>query len=318
GRILLIDRADIGAHQTSTCGAPYALIQEIGCEAAVLQVLDTMRFEMANERVDVKLVRPYCTLDYRKFCKLLFAKTQADSLRAGVIALEGRTVITNAGRFTGKCIVDCTGGRAVLASSLRPDFVDSNSLAFGLETVADYRDDRIHFYLDEQLIPQGVFWIFPIGDRSRIGVASYAGETRIKENLETFLDRLGVGLGDEMHGGFIPYGLRRPVVGEIFLVGDSAGQALPLSAEGIWPSLKFGRRCGAIIQKIIDGKMGLEAGLKEYERYVMEKRLHYDRLLHGQGLLISSSEPVRAVLVKSLKNRGLVQHVQREYISILP
>jgi flavin-dependent dehydrogenase len=110
------------------------------------------------------------------------------------------------------------------------DFVDRSKLAFGIESEVDYTDDSLHFFVDPDIIRQGAAWIFPIGQKSRIGVTSYAGKTQILPKLSGFIRTLGHELSGT-HGGYIPFGLREPVVDYLFMAGDSAGMAPPTTSE---------------------------------------------------------------------------------------
>lgn len=70
--LFLLDRNDPGAHQTSACSAPHDLIRELDRGEAVLRALDTVTVDVNGERAKISLSRPYCTLDYRRFCQILF------------------------------------------------------------------------------------------------------------------------------------------------------------------------------------------------------------------------------------------------------
>jgi flavin-dependent dehydrogenase len=70
----------------------------------------------------------------------------------------------------------------------------------------------------------------------------------------------------------------------VFAVGDAAGQCLPLTAEGIRPALYFGSECGRIVQRILDGRQSLEAGLEAYRRLVARYRRPYRVLRFAQWM----------------------------------
>jgi len=74
GRILLLDRHEVGAVQTSTCGTPLWVPHAVGVEESVLQVHEKVVVHAPTGTVvfDVSDV-PYCTFDYRKFCRGLQA-----------------------------------------------------------------------------------------------------------------------------------------------------------------------------------------------------------------------------------------------------
>jgi flavin-dependent dehydrogenase len=119
-----------------------------------------------------------------------------------------------------------------------------------------------------------------------VGIGSYVGETNLKDNYLSFLKEMGLRAGP-LHGGFFPWTLREPAVGNIFLVGDAAGQCLPFTGEGIRPALYFGQYCGKIVQRIIDGEITLQEGLDQYRVFVDSYRPFFRTLLLIQKTLIT-------------------------------
>jgi flavin-dependent dehydrogenase len=102
-----------------------------------------------------------------------------------------------------------------------------------------------------------------------------------------FLQALGR-TGDGYHGGFFPWRLREPTVGPVFVVGDAAGQCLPVTGEGIRPSLHFGAVCGRIVEQVIEGELALEEGLSRYRRVALAHRSVYRALEAVQrGILVA-------------------------------
>jgi geranylgeranyl reductase family protein len=87
-------------------------------------------------------------------------------------------------------------------------------------------------------VPHGYGWVFPKQDRLSVGVlTTHRGRTGLDDRLAEYLDRLGINevQAIERHGYVIPL---RPVSGPLvrgrtMLVGDAAGFADPITAEGI-------------------------------------------------------------------------------------
>lgn len=282
GRVLLLDQKEIGGDQTSTCCTFYSVLKAFRAERAALQIVDEVVFHTARTKIIFDLPHPFVNFDYQKFCQILFKNAAAEFIKTKVLSHEEGEVKTNAGRFKGKILVDASGWQAVLVD-LQKKAVKEN-LNFGIETVAPYREKAIHIWYDPEIIEKGVAWIFPIGERSRIGIASYIGKTRVKNKLAKFLKRFDLRIGS-LHGGFFTHKVGKPVAGKIFLVGDSAGQCLPLSGEGIRPALYFGTVCGEIINKIIKREISPEQGAGEYQEAVYRKRKYYYSLYFLQQTL---------------------------------
>jgi len=270
GRVLLIDRKPIGTGQTSACATLVRVLEEVNAQEAILQVHPSWTLHIGNHARNFSLTYPFCTISYERFCQSLFQQSASDFLLARALGFEEGQVITTKGRFTAPFIVDASGWRAVLANSCRPGLVRESDLIIGIETEVPFTDSGLHFWL----LPghSGYFWHFPCQETTRFGVVSYQSGGNLKAQLEAFMrDRFRLSMGT-IHGGRIPTRLRRPVVDQIFVVGDAAGQCYGLTAEGIRPTIRLGRLCGELIQRCLDGAISREDALREYERRVYEHR----------------------------------------------
>jgi flavin-dependent dehydrogenase len=279
GNTLLVDHKKIGSGATSACGAPVDLIAKLDCEDSIIQVFNEGVISTAKNTWIFPLRPSYCTFDYEKFCRLMLEKIKADTLVASVKGLAGNRVVTDKGEFESDIMADCTGWKAVLASFINPAFVNKRRLSFGFETeVPAPKEDKMWFYFSRKIAKRGITWVFPCQARTRFGIANYAGRTELMPLFEAFLRKYGLSC-DSLHGGYFPHSMRPPTIGNLFLVGDSAGQCFPTSGEGIRPALYFGLMCGRIIQQILDGELSLTEGLKKY-RELVESRKKYYSFLH--------------------------------------
>jgi len=243
--------------------------------------------------------------------------SDAEVVRASVKGLSGNVVLTDIGEFEGRCIIDCTGWRAVLANSFKRQSYAGNQhnkegLSFGIETVLPYSDDKLHFYWCPNALKKGVIWVFPVGKETRFGIGSYVGERTLKDKLGTFLNDFNLEI-DRLHGGYFPHRLREPTVGHIFLVGDSAGQCLPLTGEGIRTALYFGEKCGRIVQRIIDQQITLEDGLAQYRNFVFKHRHYFTRLLWLQRFFSTLPPSWMNPICSILSKKAIFSQIMREY-----
>ncbi len=284
-RVLLIDRKLIGTGQTSACGTLLSTLQALALEAAVLQVHDRLVLHTPGHTFVFPVPEPFCTFDYTILCCRLWERSDAGFIQAATLGVEGDRVLTTQGVFAGELIVDASGWRAMVGSRLRPDLVRRDRLNFGLETTVAYRDDGLHFWYDPRgLLPMGVTWAFPIGKLSRIGIGSYRGDTRLGSGLDHFLADLDL-RRDGLHGGYFPHTLRDPVMGDLFLVGDAAGQCLGLTGEGIRPALFFGTHLGCLLRQVLEGDMGLQEAQAAYRGLIAARKPVYDVLCLAQRVL---------------------------------
>jgi flavin-dependent dehydrogenase len=271
----------------SACGAPVDLIARLDCEDSIIQVFNEGVIYTAKNTWVFPLKPSYCTFDYEKFCQLMLEKIETDVMITPVKGLAGNKVVTEKEEFESDIIADCTGWKAVLASSINPKFVNKRRLTFGFETeILAPKNDQMHFYFSHKISKRGIIWIFPCQERSRFGIANYAGRTQLMPLFEAFLRKYGLSC-DSLHGGHFPYKMRPSTIGNLFLVGDSAGQCFPVSGEGIRPALYFGRICGQIIQRILDGELSLTEGLKKYRESVESRKKYYSFLHLFQKVVTS-------------------------------
>lgn len=272
--VLLLDRKSIGSVSTSACTSPLYILEAEGLTDSILKLVDQVKFITAYNEVDFKTKIPFAVFDYKIFCQKYFERFKGEFKKEQVIGFDGRKVITTKGQYSARVIIDCTGWRAALASALRPDFVKRDQLGFGLETEVEFEVESLHFIFDPRVIHPGYAWIFPAGSKARFGVGSFRGEKNMVEKLNRFVQSYGLRTST-IHGGFMPYRLRQPTVENVFLVGDSAGQILPLTGEGIRQGMFFGRACARLVQRFIDGEMSFEAAQAEYRKLVDHHRGFY-------------------------------------------
>ena len=304
GRVLLLDRNEVGAVQTSACGTPLWVAEALGVTSSVLQVHErlTVRTGRYSITYDLSAV-PFCTFDYRKFCQGLLGQCEARFLKTPVTEFREGSVVTPDGTFSAPIIVDCSGWRGVVVNetAVKPE---RGAYTFGLEARTPVRDDGLTFFIDRDVVAQGLGWVFPVGDGSLIGIGSYAGRSKLRRSLERYLDTHGVVPG-AYHGTYFPNRFGRATVGQVFAVGDAAGQCLPLTAEGIRPALYFGGECGKIVQQVMAGSSTLAAGLARYHALVGRYRKAYGFLEAIQWLTVHAPPSWLALLTKLAAHRPL-------------
>ena len=107
--------------------------------------------------------------------------------------------------------------------------------------------------------------------------------------------------------------MRTPVLGNIFLAGDSAGQCFPMSGEGIRPSLYYGKECGRIMQEVIDGKISLQEGQKEYRDFVMRSMDYFMSLEWFQAMVELIPRRVIAPFVQIIGFKPMLHSLMWQY-----
>lgn len=286
GEILLLDRHEVGSHQTSACGTPLWVPQALGVPESVLQVHRRVVVHAPSRTVTFDVSdAPYCTFDYEKFCRELLEQCRVRFLRATVTGFSDGTIETTGGRFTAPCVVDCSGWQRAVVNAANRGVPPAPAMSFGLETETDYSGEALYFWANPERYREGIAWLFPTGRGSRVGLASYLGGTKLKGALERFVGDLAT-VPTAFHGTYFPSGLGAATVGRIFVVGDAAGHCLPFTAEGIRPALYFGQECGRLVRQVIEGATSLDRALQEYRRRVEAYRWAYRLLALAQWAVI--------------------------------
>ena len=240
-RVLLVDPKPVGAGQTSACGTLYEVIEALNLHDSLRQIHSAIILHAPHLDLTFRTAYPFCTFDYADFCTLLAERSGADFLQAGVFGVDGDTVVTSRGTYRTRCVVDASGWRAVLSPEGSRAYRPQSNMSFGLETTLPYEEEGLHFWYEPgRLLPFGVTWLFPVGPVSRFGIGSYRGQTSLRGQLGDWLASDFNLSPDSLHGGFFPNALRAATTGQVFRVGDAAGQCLPLTGEGIRPALYFG------------------------------------------------------------------------------
>ena len=108
---------------------------------------------------------------------------------------------------------------------------------------------------------------------------------------------------------------REPVSDGVLLVGDAAGQCLPLSAEGIRSAILHGSVCGGLIAAAVDGSISRSEAEHRYCAYVERTSRFQQRLRYVQTLVDRGPELAMALLAKACSPRPVSHRILRFYLS---
>jgi len=182
---------------------------------------------------------------------LLTARTVTD------IATDSRGVTVTTNHGTVRCAMAVAAdGATGTVSRTRFDALRHAAPALELEIAPSDRvlarfGDRARF--DFGIIPRGYCWVFPKREHLSVGVVSLRrGRVNLGRALTTYLGALGIDPGPvRPRGSLIPI---RPcgqpwVRGRVLAVGDAAGLADPLTAEGISGAVLSGRLAAAAVTR---------------------------------------------------------------------
>lgn len=281
GRVLLIDRHRMGAAQTSACATPLPVLERLSAQDAIEQVHRELVIHCRGGDVMSVVPRhPFATFDYAALCRILAGRTDAAVLQAAVLSRRGAQVVTTEGTFSAPILIDASGWRSVLAEPGCRTW----RLSLGLEVEMPVRGEGLHLWLRPPVLDGGLAWVFPAGERSRVGIARYRGNQVLKDRLEAFAP--GAGTLD-IHGGALPSGMVKPTLRGVFRVGESAGQCLPVTGEGIRPALVYGQIAGRLARSVLESQSSLSRALRGYRRIVRRRSTYYGFLGAVQDALLA-------------------------------
>ena len=315
-QVLLIDQQPIGAHQTSACGTPLATAQAVGAESAVQEVHDALVLHTAGQEIRFPLRDPFVTFDYRAFCQAMLHQTEAEVWLARASGIADGEVTTNRGSACARFVVDATGWHALHSKGLQPARPLRHA-GYGLETELPVRLDLtpgLHFYSDKRLIRNGYAWVFPCGSSTRFGVGSFDGGLRLRALLARFLDQFGLQPA-ATHGGVLAIERRDPVVGDVFVAGDAAGQCLPVTGEGIRTAIFHGVHCGRAIATALSGTLSTDEARILYREQVRSLDRFHSRLLKLQTVVAHTPELPLALAGQIVSRSGLTRNVMDSYLA---
>lgn len=213
-----------------------------------------------------------------RFDHLLIASAQ----RAGGVELFAGTTVrevqttndhvrlaTSAGEFRARFVIAADGVNSIVAkktgrAALR-DIVPAFECeaTFAPEVMAPWLEAA---RFDFGLVPAGYGWVFPKAVHLSIGVGTTRrGAANLPEFYERYLARLGFGaaLHEERHGYMIPCRPRADLFAlpRILFVGDAAGLADPVTAEGISAGIISGQLAA---QAIVEGGSDVRTAQRRY------------------------------------------------------
>lgn len=314
GRVLVVDRLEIGEGETSASAIPLACLENMDMAHVIDQVHEDIIIH-TRRRSQVLRFFPFSTFDYRRFCVDLFQRTGADFVRARIRSARAGRVETSEGVFEAPIVVDAAGWRTA-APRAEQQAARAPRKSFGIEARQPFRGEGLHFYVGPSRGTRRFYWAFPAGDHLRAGLATYTGESDLSDDLVRFCHDLHLGDPGPVHGGFFTSRLIDPVRDGMFLVGDSAGMCLPVSGEGIRPALVFGQVAGRLAERVRTGEMRLPEALAAYRGIVASRARGYRILERLQTVLDLLPDPLFAAFARAVAGERVLPWAVRAYWNV--
>lgn len=315
GRVLLTDREPPGTGETSACGTLLAVLERLDALDALEQIHPTVTINASGRRISFRPAYPFATFDYRRLCTILAGRLADVEIESA--PFRGRnpdgTLVLGDRHVRAPVVIDASGWRAVVARESGGSPPDRHRLSYGLEARHGHGGCTLEFWVRPPEAPDGVLWAFPAGDHVREGVASYAGRgTGLKATLAQVPHERDLP-PRAVHGGFFPAKLGSATVGTTFVVGDAAGQCLPLTGEGIRPALVWGQEAGRWARRVFEGSVELDDALGAYGAAVASHRSEYAILERLQAGFLRMPVRLIAPATRAFARGPLARVAQRAY-----
>lgn len=319
--VAILDPNPVGAVETSAGAVPLPALEALDAAHAARETHPHLILHTPRGERSLPLDPPYAIADYPTLCRHLAGQADAPILKRRATAYRNGTMRTDRGPITTRAAVDATGQRATLASTLSPGYAPRRAMGAAIEIVLHRPrgfPSGLHIYLTPDL-PPGYGWAFGAADTLRVGAGVLHADRHgrhLDHALQAVLHQAGLErAGPELarHGGLIPLRPRHPVVAELFVVGDAAGQALPATAEGIRPALHFGTRLGGLLADALDGLTTLADARTAYRREVASHAPAYRELARTQTALTLLPPAAAARLVHAIATTRFTTASLRRY-----
>ena len=193
----------------------------------------------------------------------------------GVIARQGTERI----EVRAKVVIDASGYASKLSTDILPRgtrYEIIPAVQYIMTNVEDVDDDLLYFYVGNEVAPGGYAWIFPTGEGTyEVGLGAMRPGTKaiLDAWIKKHPDKFSKSKIIKYESAAIPIGGLVPKLAGngIMLVGDAAGQVIPLTGGGNHSSMAGGRMAGEVAAKAIElGDTSVNT-LSEYERlYIKE------------------------------------------------
>jgi geranylgeranyl reductase family protein len=177
--------------------------------------------------------------------------------------VSGNQAITDHGVIEAKVIIGADGPLSVVASSLKLE--RPWDLCPAMSTIAKGRFEPTPMMYFGSIAPGGYAWVIPKEDGANVGL----GYSRLftDKSLHDFWVPFKNMLGHEtghLNGKMVPMSgpISRTVVGDALVVGDAAGQVMPVNGGGI----PIAMICGRIAGEAAANRVRKGTDLEEYER----------------------------------------------------
>lgn len=320
-RVMVLDRYEIGDRPTSACGIPTDWLRALDLMEIELQRFGELVVHTAGGTTVLDLPYTFSTFNYDEMCERLWLQCDATLETATVTGRSPGengeiTVETDRGPVSAPLVVDALGWRRMLAADKHFQPLDA-PLTRALEVHPTAASEALEVWVDRRYVPAGYGWSFPAGEEVRVGVCSYDPVSHVRKGTDLLaadLDREQV----RYQGNWIPHELRPATDDGVFFAGDSAGQCLALTAEGIRTALYFGIAVGRELRAVFEGWQTRDQAIARYAEFSRAHRKGFRLLLFFQRLIPRIPPRLLTPLFRVYRSQPLVNLTFNAYLRVAP
>lgn len=316
-KVAIIEKEKLPRYKTCGGGFVYRGRRDLPfdiSEAVEREFFDVdIRFD--NKKLAFKTVReqPIISMIMRDTFDHLITK---EAQKLGVTLFEGEKLLqlelgeiaslkTSRRQITTKFIIAADG--ALSPTAKMAGWEETRMMCPALEyeikvPEADFKRLSNSARFDIDVVPYGYGWCFPKEKHLSVGVGNFMKNKKainLKANYQTYLKYLGITevLESEAHGFIIPISPRTDgfVKQNVFLCGDAAGFADPVTAEGISNAIYSGV---LVAKSIAESSLDLEKAKKLYESKLEEKLIPELRIGVRLAKIFYENKTVRNLFLK--------------------
>ncbi|MEO7599830.1 MAG: geranylgeranyl reductase family protein [Opitutus sp.] len=314
-RVCIIDKADLPRYKTCGGGVLSRAARLLPVEVKTVVERECYAAELVHHAPALRFMcerkSPIISMVMRdRFDHLL---TQAAE-QTGVQLLTGTAVLdvttntagvrlkTNSGEIRARFVIAADGAASVVARKTGQRELRNVVPALECEVTlaaADMEPLMKTARFDFGFVPAGYAWVFPKRDHLSIGVlTTKRGGANLPEYYRRYLDHLGIGVPvhEERHGYIIPCRPRARMFDTpgVLFVGDAAGLADPVTAEGITAGILSGQLAA---RAIFEGKFAERAVKRIYRDTLRTGLLRDLRIARGLAWVLYDCPRLRAALL---------------------
>jgi flavin-dependent dehydrogenase len=207
---------------------------------------------------------------------LATAKEAGALVRTGIRVenIVDRELVAGGKKYRFQFLVGADGSASCVRRYLR---LPTEEVGIGLQYWLPREFPRMEWHLNRHFFGSGYGWIFPHRGKTSVGVYGHRRNLRpttLRAGLHGWMKKMGLPLKDlQPEAALINFDFRGWKFDNIFLVGDAAGLASPLTGEGIYPAVLSGQAVAGAILGNGQAKDSLQRLLFKHRRHLFLLRL---------------------------------------------